>query len=221
MFEPHVLLYNRRTPYERYLVNVNPSLLLSFSTPRSNLLNLFSLQNKNYPVFHADEYTLGRYRAVMVPYFHATQELGQDLYEQALLYQLLALLYADCYDGDHVDTVASRHEATVATLLDYIRENLDGDLSLTVLADIANYSEYHLCKIFKNVTHYTLNQYILEKRISRAMKNLAAGTGPKIAAELSGFGNYSNFYKCFRKYTGMGPQDYIASLVDSSGKPEN
>lgn len=126
----------------------------------------------------------------------------------------MALLYADCYDGNHVDSLASRHEAVVAQLLDYIRENLAGDLSLATLAKVVNYNEYYICKIFKGVTHYTLNNYITEKRIDRAMSNLAAGVSPKAACELSGFYNYSNFYKSFRKYAGMNPQEYVKALAN-------
>ena len=83
------------------------------------------------------------------------------MYEKALLHQIASYLYSDCFDGIYHDDKDSRHVSLVAALVEYINQHLADDLSLETLAQQVNYSEYYICRIFKKVTNYTLNNYII------------------------------------------------------------
>ena len=48
MFDPHTLIYNKNTYYERFSISIDPNLLLSFNTAQSNLLDIFSKDSRNY-----------------------------------------------------------------------------------------------------------------------------------------------------------------------------
>ena len=133
---------------------------------------------------------------------------GQDMSEKALLHQIASYLYSDCFDGIYHNDKDSRHVALVASLVEYINQHLADDLSLETLAQHVNYSEYYICRIFKNITNYTLTNYIIEKRISQAKHYLKSNMPITRAAELSGFNNYSYFYKTFKKFTGTNPAEY-------------
>ena len=54
-------------------------------------------------------------------------------------------------------------------------------------------SSSYLCRIFKDSTGTTINQYITAKRISRAKVLLAEGHPVAEDSSLCGFGDYSNF----------------------------
>ena len=133
---------------------------------------------------------------------------GQDMYEKALLHQIASYLYSDCFDGIYHNDKDSRHVSLVASLVEYINQHLADDLSLETLAQQVNYSEYYICRIFKKVTNYTLNNYIIEKRISQAVNYLKSDIPITRAAEMAGFNNYSYFYKTFKKYMGVNPADF-------------
>lgn len=211
MFDAHTLKYNRNTDYERFSICIDPSLLLSFNTGTANLLDIFNKNNRNYPILHVEGKCLDKYLMLLQQYTEHKPAHGQDMYEKSLLHQLASYLYSDCFDGIHNDDTSSRHVSLVASLVQYINTNLAGDLSLENLARQVNYSEYYICRIFKNVTNYTLNNYIIEKRISRATQLLTTDMSITNAAEIAGFNNYSYFYKTFRKYTGSSPAEYKAA----------
>lgn len=102
----------------------------------------------------------------------------------------------------------------VAELVDFINAHLNEDLSLERLAHEVNYSEYYICRIFKKITNYTLTNYIIEKRISKAAYFLKGDLPISKVAENVGFNNYSYFYKTFRKMMGTSPVDYRASHTE-------
>lgn len=208
MFDPHTLKYNKNTYYERFSISIDPSLLLSFNTGSSNLLDIFTKNNRHYPIFHVDGKCLDKYLHILKQYTEEKPAHGKDIYEKALLHQLASYLYSDCFDGIHYDDKDSRQVALVASLIDYINSHLSEDLSLENLAEQVSYSEYYICRIFKHVTNYTLNNYIIEKRIAKAVHYLSNDIPITRAAEMAGFNNYSYFYKAFKKHLGVSPAMY-------------
>lgn len=55
----------------------------------------------------------------------------------------------------------------VNTILLFIDENLDSELSLEIVANVGFYSPFHFHRIFKAITNETLNSYITRKRIEK------------------------------------------------------
>ncbi|WP_164689892.1 AraC family transcriptional regulator [Luxibacter massiliensis] len=216
MFDPHTLVYNKNTYYERFSMSIDPSLLLSFNTPYSNLLDIFTKENSHYPIFHVDGKCFDKYLTLLHQFDQQKPAHGQDIYEKALLHQLASYLYSDCYDGIHFDNTDSRHVAMIAELVDFINTHLDENLSLDRLAQEVNYSEYYICRIFKKVTKYTLTNYIVEKRIEKATHYLKGTLSIHKVAENVGFNNYSYFYKTFFKYMGFSPQEYRKRYQNSN-----
>ncbi len=95
-------------------------------------------------------------------------------------------------------------------LLQYIEDNLSSELSYQTLAVQANLSVKSLYQFFKQETGFTLGNYIQERRIIKAKSLLNAGTSAGAAAAEVGFKDYSVFYRCFLRQTGMTPREYGA-----------
>ena len=53
-------------------------------------------------------------------------------------------------------------------VIDYIEENLDDDLSLVRLADVAHFSRFYFHRIFKAIVGETLNSFIQRIRVEKA-----------------------------------------------------
>jgi AraC-like DNA-binding protein/mannose-6-phosphate isomerase-like protein (cupin superfamily) len=98
-------------------------------------------------------------------------------------------------------------------ILEYIDSNLNMDLSLKTLQRKFFISGSYLCQIFKQTTGSTLHEYIVYKRISRAKQFLMSGESASNAAYKSGFSDYSNFVRAFRKVTGYSPREYIKQAL--------
>lgn len=63
----------------------------------------------------------------------------------------------------------------------------------------------HLGKIFKAEFGLTISDYLIMRKIAEAKRLLYTGLSVKEACHLSGFGNYSNFIRTFKKIEGYPP----------------
>ncbi len=103
--------------------------------------------------------------------------------------------------------LAHRGNKIVAETISYINNNLQNPISLDDLAKNCYISKYYLCKLFKEYTGFTLNNYIINKRILKVRELCQQGMSITEAVSLSGFSNYSNFYRAYTVYRGHSPKD--------------
>jgi len=91
----------------------------------------------------------------------------------------------------------------------YISQHLDGDLSLTRLAEVSHMSSPYLSRVFKEQTGEGVIHYITRLRIERAIELMRDPT-LKIAdiAVRSGYDNIPYFTKVFKKIIGVTPQEF-------------
>ncbi|MCB9134814.1 MAG: AraC family transcriptional regulator [Anaerolineales bacterium] len=89
----------------------------------------------------------------------------------------------------------------IHTVIAYVRENLQADLSLDTLAQVAGFSPFHFHRVFKSITEETLNDMVLRLRLERAIA-LLRGT-PELsvtdAAFECGFKSIPVFSRAFKK----------------------
>lgn len=64
------------------------------------------------------------------------------------------------------------HEKTIQETLNYIEQHLKDDLPLQTLAKHAGYSRFHFHRIFKKVIKKSVVDYIRERRMTQAAKDL-------------------------------------------------
>lgn len=208
IFKAHTLLYNKTENYERFSVCIDLGLLISFSTPECNLLDIFHKCSDRHPIYHLEEEQLQKYLKLFNDHIQNSSAIGREIREKALIHQLLAYIYSDCYTGKHANATESHHTEIIARLISFINAHLSEDFSLAQLAAEVNYSEYYVCRLFSRQTGKPLTRYIQEKRIHEACSLLKGNLAITQAAEQVGFNNYSYFYKTFKKIIGMGPAEY-------------
>lgn len=92
----------------------------------------------------------------------------------------------------------------------WIQQYFNNNISLSTIADSLNISKYHMCRIFKEVTGFTVMQYLMSCRINRAkylLEMVPDKTILEVALE-SGFDNSSHFSRFFRQQVKMTPTEY-------------
>jgi len=100
-----------------------------------------------------------------------------------------------------------RYRARIDRVVDHIRENPAGDLSLEALARVALFSPYHFHRLFKAQVGETLNQFVRRTRIERAavlMRSAPERTLSSIALE-AGFAALASFSRAFKEVYGISP----------------
>jgi len=93
-------------------------------------------------------------------------------------------------------------------LVDYIEEHLDEELSLERLADEFYVSKYHIAHVFKDNIGLSIHQYITKKRLTHCQEAIRAKMNITEVYHTYGFGDYSSFYRAFKKEFGISPKEY-------------
>ena len=109
-----------------------------------------------------------------------------------------------------VNTHSTRHYTPpVQQTATYIQANLAGDLSLKSLAAVQNINVSYLSALFKKETGRTVTDYVNEKRIRQAMKQLSSTSlQVQTISQLCGISDVNYFSKIFKRYTNMTPKEY-------------
>ena len=96
----------------------------------------------------------------------------------------------------------------------YVMGNFRKSISLEEMASIANLSVTSFCRYFKKMTNKSFFEFLVEVRISNVCKALLEDKLPlDILCTECGFQNVSNFYRHFKKVTGMTPYVYKRTVV--------
>ena len=94
-------------------------------------------------------------------------------------------------------------------ICNYTLTNYKKDITLDEIASLSNLSVTSFCRYFKLMTKKTYYDFLIEIRVSHACRFLIEN---KLPTEMicfdCGFNNVSNFYRHFKKVTGMTPLDY-------------
>ena len=99
---------------------------------------------------------------------------------------------------------------TIRNILAYINQHLTEDFTLDDLCKRFGISKSYLNKRFKEITGTTLWNYVLVKRLTVARQNIHNGMPIQEAYRLSGFSDYSNFYRCYVKQFNCSPKEDIS-----------
>jgi len=88
----------------------------------------------------------------------------------------------------------------------YIEDHIDGDLSLTTIAEIAAFSPFHFHRIFRTITQETLLEYTTRKRVERAALDLIhKNIRITEISHRCGFNDTATFARTFKKYYNLSP----------------
>lgn len=98
---------------------------------------------------------------------------------------------------------------TIQNICYYIQKHLTEPLSMEDLAKLTGYTEYYFSHKFQKETGFTVKEYILNEKISRAKLLLTdCSRSVQEISDTLGFCNRSYFSTCFVKKTGMSPSQY-------------
>ncbi|MCB1347603.1 MAG: AraC family transcriptional regulator [Maritimibacter sp.] len=105
--------------------------------------------------------------------------------------------------------MANDYEKRLLRVLDHVYANLDGDLSLDTLADVAALSRFHFHRVFTAMTGETVAAFIRRVRLYRAVTELLETDAPLgEVAKKCGYPNPKSFARAFRDAFGETPDGF-------------
>lgn len=123
--------------------------------------------------------------------------------------EIVQVLSCKYEESQHQEIFKSREASRINTVFEYILNNYNREIYVHEIADKLHMSKASFSRYFKHHTRKTFSDYVTELRISHACKLLMIDDQniSQISFD-SGFENLSNFYKHFRRITGIIPKEY-------------
>ena len=112
----------------------------------------------------------------------------------------------------------SGKDKLIASIQQYIDENLDGHMQLNEIAEKFGLSPAYLSVLFKKNMEIGFSEYVYTKKIEKA-KEMLLSDDMKIyeVADALGFESAYYFSKVFKRVTGESPREFIQSKTGAQG----
>ena len=102
-------------------------------------------------------------------------------------------------------TPDSSASGTITDMIRYLNEHLTEPVTLDDLSSRFFISKYYMNRAFKKATGTTVMDYLIYKRVVMARQLMLNGFTASDAANETGFGDYSTFYRAYKKVMGCRP----------------
>ena len=198
--EVHRLLVDETVPYERICINFRPELLESLD-PDGLLLSLYDGRQLG----ERNRYTVDCGEELLSLLPEPGEESRSGAPELAARVFLLRCLYELCRQSGQRSPAAA-DSIPLEPVLQYINNHLTEELSLSLIAARFYISPAQLNRLMKRSVGTTFWSYVQVKRLLIAKTLLRHGAPAGEAAARCGFGEYSAFYRAYKKQFGVSPQ---------------
>lgn len=141
-------------------------------------------------------------------------ELEVETAGGSLLVEMLAISMAARLAMSHAYGAASLPQAGAGApdgrrlrrVLQLIEDQIEGDLAIEMLADVACLSRFHFSRAFKKAMGIAPHSYVAERRFSHAARLLADTARPLADIALAcNFSSQANFSRAFVRVAGISP----------------
>ncbi|NLL51698.1 MAG: AraC family transcriptional regulator [Peptococcaceae bacterium] len=102
------------------------------------------------------------------------------------------------------------------SVIDYIEERLTDDISLKTISEYAGVPDYYFRKIFFYLSGMPLSEYIKNRKLSEANKDLLNGEKVTDVAFKYGYQSVDGFTRAFKKWSGFLPSEVIKTGLSKS-----
>lgn len=197
------------SPYDRIVINVKSSYLEQLSTPDFSLAACFfdrANGEENLRVLTPEALSEFMELYQNLSMSRAAEQCGASILQNC--HAALLFLWISNMFQTSQRSVRNTMPPYVSGVMRHLSCHLEDPLSLDVLSAKFHVSAPYLSAQFKNHTGLTLRSYFLDLKINRARELLEAGTGVTEACYQSGFQDYANFLRSFKKVIGTSPGKY-------------
>lgn len=201
--------------YERIAINVKIPYLEQLSTSQTDLHRCFtgSLNERKHIAVLTEkeisEFTMLVHNIQRVVH---SKKYGDDIWVSIYLQQLL-IMVNKAFQNEAVEQSPNIMPKLLSDITQLIEDHITSTITLQLLSDKLFLNGTYISRKFKEYTGLTLQQYIVDKRVSLAKQHLAEGKTVTDACYLSGFKNYSNFIRTFTKQVGISPGKFKTAHV--------
>ncbi len=214
---PHrPLIKSDDTPYRRFVFWISQEYCnhLLQSSPDYAYIMQYVETEKRY-IFHTDQILFHSIQSKLLRLLEEmrSQKFGRDAQITICINDLVLSLNRLAFE-QNTPKRKNPEYLLYEQLTEYIEEHLEEDLSLEKLAKQFFVSKYHIAHVFKDSIGLSIHQYITKKRLNLCKEAIDSHMSITEAYHKFGFGDYSSFYRAFKKEYGVSPKDYRDMHID-------
>lgn len=194
-------------PYERYALHFSADLLLSLD-PDETLLAPFEqrpLGRRN--LYIPQDFSGISPLTVLEMMAHPAETPRERRLNILCSLPLLLNILRHAFLSKVNEAADSISDNRIGEVVRYLNQHLAAPLSLERLSSRYFLSVSQLNRLFRKATGSTVWEYVLIKRLLAARRLIQSGIPAGKAAQQCGFGEYSAFYRAYRKRFGHSPRE--------------
>lgn len=201
---------------ERITLYLNESIYRNYNETISDLLDVF---NKRKP----GEWNLIQSAVAMkcgldvlleeILQYCAQQDPVSELVAFGKITELLSKLNRTVFTQKESKCILRANNPIVGQVIKYVGLHFAEEITCDGIAEKMHLNKYYLGRLFKKTVGITLWNYIINRRLLNFNDLIRHGCASEEAAYLSGFRNYSNFYRLYKSRVGMSPQEFMKYTV--------
>lgn len=220
LIPPHIshctIIRSHDVPYRRFVFWISQEYCnhLLQSSPDYAYIMQYVETEKHY-LFHTDQILFNEVQSKILRLLEEmrSQKYGRDTQISICVNDLILRLNRLAYE--HNTPKRKNPEFLLyQQLTEYIEDHLEDDLSLEKLSGLFFVSKYHIAHVFKDNIGLSIHQYITKKRLNLCKEAISGKMSITEAYQMYGFGDYSSFYRAFKKEFGISPKDYRDMQID-------
>lgn len=209
------IIHSQNVPYKRFVFWISRDYcnILLNQSPDYVFLMQHACIRKEY-LFHND---LMAFNVIQSKVFRLIEEMNRNRFGRNAQITLCVndlILHLNRIVHEQMNTKTPLEESSLyQNLLAYIDTHLEEDLTLEHLALVFFVSKYYISHVFKNNMGIPIHQYILKKRLYACKDSISSQMPITQAYQIFGFGDYSSFYRAFKKEFGISPKEFYDTHV--------
>ena len=201
--ETHAMHINPELPYERMALLFSESVFSGQLAPIAGTLGTY----KRARVLRGDDFI-----RVCLSLITGSSDNERRAVIVSVLGAIVSRLSQNSSPVDRTDIYSG--DNLTGEIIAFVNEHLSEDWNLDTLAAALYRDKSYLNRHFKNAVGTTICDYAKKKRLIAARQNILLHHSVAAGFSKSGFGDYSTFWRQYKRMFGCSPTDDLAALRD-------
>ena len=205
---PHLMIYEPEQLYKRINISFSEEFLTDYVAEWKYNLSIFG----NYgTILILDDVQVKDFLKII-----DEMQQDEDLFRRRLYLMLFLSKISQISNSN--DLTTQPLPSHIMEAVSFLQTNYAKKITAENLAWKLGISRTKLMTTFKEYTGITLNNYLTQYRIKKAIQHLLDGETVQVVAEKCGFGDPSNFIRAFRTQYNTTPINYIKKVKGNPDK---